>query len=159
MANARSPFRDFENFLRIVVGLNEDDIQLILKQWNSFFITYELSVGIYTIIVISEAVFTLGDHEETQQIDYDGISMKTKRFLTRFGRTFGTLRLDKDFLNTVLGFEAFWDYKATKSIPAHSPDVYSSDEILNLSTINKIHLKCDIYDGSLVNGIRDPVIF
>ena len=27
MGYARSPFRDFENYLRIVVGLDEDDIQ------------------------------------------------------------------------------------------------------------------------------------
>ena len=29
---ARSPVRDFESYLRIIVGLDEDDIQLILKQ-------------------------------------------------------------------------------------------------------------------------------
>ena len=29
---AKSPFRDFESYLRFVVGSNEDDIQLILKQ-------------------------------------------------------------------------------------------------------------------------------
>ena len=34
MAYARSPFRDFESYLRIVVGLDEDDIRLILKQYN-----------------------------------------------------------------------------------------------------------------------------
>ena len=28
---SRSPFRGFENYLRIVVGLDEKDIQLILK--------------------------------------------------------------------------------------------------------------------------------
>ena len=41
-----SPFRDFESYLRIVVGLDEEDIQLILKQYNSQFITYELTPGI-----------------------------------------------------------------------------------------------------------------
>ena len=39
MAYARSPFRDFESYLRIVVGLDENDIQLILKQYNSKFVT------------------------------------------------------------------------------------------------------------------------
>ena len=46
MGFARSPFRDFEIYLRIVVGLNEDDIQLILKQYNSNFVTYQLTPGI-----------------------------------------------------------------------------------------------------------------
>ena len=46
---SRSQFRDFETYLRIRVGLDEEDIQLILKEYNSHFITYELSPGIYTI--------------------------------------------------------------------------------------------------------------
>ena len=36
---ARSPFRDFKSCFRIVVGLDEDDIELILKQYNSNFVT------------------------------------------------------------------------------------------------------------------------
>ena len=39
MGYARSPFRDFESYLRIVVSLDEDDIQLILRQYNSNFVT------------------------------------------------------------------------------------------------------------------------
>ena len=74
--------------------------------------------------------------------------------------TFGTLRCDeKSFLNTLLGFTPFWDYKPTNTIHADSPAVYTSDKILNLSTINKIHLKCDIIDGSVVNGVREPILF
>ena len=34
MGYARSPFRDFESYLRIVVGLEEDNIRLTLKQYN-----------------------------------------------------------------------------------------------------------------------------
>ena len=30
---ARSPIRDFESYLRIVIGLDEDDIQLFSKQY------------------------------------------------------------------------------------------------------------------------------
>ena len=37
MGYARSPFRAFESYVRIVVGLVEDDIQLRLKQYNSNF--------------------------------------------------------------------------------------------------------------------------
>ena len=48
VGHARSPFREIESLLRIVVGLDEDDIQLILKQYKSNFVTYELFPGIYT---------------------------------------------------------------------------------------------------------------
>ena len=27
-----------------------------------------------------------------------------------------------------------------------------------MSKINKIHLKCDVIDGSVVNGIREPIL-
>ena len=45
---ARSPFQDFESYLRFVVGLDKDDIQLSLKQCISHFITYQTIPGIYT---------------------------------------------------------------------------------------------------------------
>ena len=49
MGYARSPFRDFESYLRTGVGLDEDDKQLILKQNSSNFVTFEISLSIYTI--------------------------------------------------------------------------------------------------------------
>ena len=45
----QTPFRDFESYLRILTGLNEDDIRLILKQYNSNFKTYQVSPGAYTL--------------------------------------------------------------------------------------------------------------
>ena len=72
---------NFESYLRIVVGLYEEDIQLILKQYNSHFITFELTPGIYTIQDISDAVHTFSGHSEIIQIEYDDISMKTKIIL------------------------------------------------------------------------------
>ena len=65
MGYARSPFRDFESYLRIIVGLEEDNIQLILKQYNEKFITYELDPGNYTFEDLKKAVYPLGDHEGT----------------------------------------------------------------------------------------------
>ena len=95
MGYARSPFRDFESYVRIVVGLEEDDIQLILKQYNEKFITYELDPGNYTVEDLKKAVYPLGDHEGTLQIEYDDLNKKVKLILTRFGETLGTLRFDK----------------------------------------------------------------
>ena len=66
---ARSPFRDFESYLRIVVGLNEDDIRLILKQCNANFVTYELEPANYTIEDIQTAVYPPGDHEGSLQFE------------------------------------------------------------------------------------------
>ena len=132
---------------------------LILKQNKKKFITYELSPGIHSIRGFSEVVYLLGDHKGTLKNEYDDITKKTKLILTRFGSTFGTLRFDeKWFFNTLLGFLPFWDYKPTYAIHADSPGVYTSDKFLNLYTKNKIHLKGDVIDGSVVNGLRQPII-
>ena len=59
----------------------EENIQIILKRYNSNFITYEISPGIYPIENFSEFVYTMEDHEGTLQIDFDDKSMKSKFFL------------------------------------------------------------------------------
>ena len=107
---ANSSFRDFESYLRIIIGLEEDDIQLILKQYNEKFVSYELDPGNYTIEDIQKAVYPLGDHEGTLQIEYDDLNKKVRIILTCFGETFETLRFDeKSFFHTLLGFDAYWD--------------------------------------------------
>ena len=90
-----SRFREFERYFRIVVGLDEDAIQLTLKQCKSRFVRNEITPGIYTLEEFSDAVCTKGDREGNLQIKYDDISMKTKPILTRFGGFFGMLRFDE----------------------------------------------------------------
>ena len=160
MGYARSPFRDFESYLRIVVGLDEDDFQLILKQYNEKFVAYEKDPGIYTIKDLQEAVHPLRDHEGNLKIEYDDISSKTKLILTRFGLTFGTLRFDeKSFFKTLMGFTQQWDYKPTDAIQADSSGVCTSDKVLNLNTVNKIHSNCVVFVGSIQKGLGHPILF
>ena len=161
MSYARSPIRDFESYLRIFIGLDEDDIQLILKQYNENFVSYELEPGIYTIEDLQKAVYPIGVHEGTLiHIEYDDLNKKLKLILTIFGSTFGMLRFDKkSFLHTLLGFDPYWDYKITGMFD-DSPGVYTNDKIiLNLNTIDKIHLKCDAIDGSIQDGVRQPILY
>ena len=160
---ARSKSRDFESFLRIVVGLDEENTQLFLKQYNSNFITHELTPGIYTIRHISDTIHTFSAHNQIIEIEYDDISMKTKISLKYKGgqRKFGwgTLRFNKrSFFHTLLGFEPYWYFKPNQFYHLKNPTVYISGKILKLSTTNKIYLKCDIIDGSVVNGLRQPIL-
>ena len=36
---------------------------------------------------------------------------------------------------------------------------YKSDKPINITGIDKIHLKCDCIQGSIVNGVREPILF
>ena len=54
----------------------------------------------------------------------------------------GTLRFDERyFFHTLLSFTPYWDYKSTNVNHTVSPGVNNSDKVLNLNTIDKIHLK------------------
>ena len=124
--------------MRIVVGLDEEYNQLLLKQYNSHLITFESSPKIYILQDISHTVRTSSGHEGRLQIESDDINLKTKINLTRAGENFMSLRFDKkSFSNTLLGFEPYWDYKPINSNHPHIPTVYISDKISNLSTTKK----------------------
>ena len=114
MGYSHSPFRDFERYLRNVVSLDEDDIQLILKQNKSHFFTYELPRGNFLIKDFSEIVYTNGDRAGTLELENDEISMKTKLVLKQFRGVFvmiGTLKFDGNIFKhnirfpTILGLQ------------------------------------------------------
>ena len=150
----RSVFQDFESFLRTQIDLVEDDIKLVLDEYNSSFNIYERQPGIYTFKDISEALFNILQIEypgpsNVIVIEYDDITMKTK-LVVRSGIM--AIRFDeKSFFSTILGFTSGWDYKHYNK--------YISQKLVNLSNTNKIHLKCDVIDDSVVNGIRHPILF
>ena len=150
----RSVFHDFESFLRTQIDLIEDDIKLVLDEYNSGFITYELQPGIYTFKDVSEALLNIlqskyPGYSNMIDIKYDDITMKTK-LVVRSGII--AIRFDeKSFFSTVLGFTRGWDYKHYNK--------YNSQKIVNLGSTNKIHLKCDIIKGSVVNGLRQSILY
>ena len=57
---------------------------------------------------------------------------------------------EKSFFISVLGFTPGWDYKHYYK--------YTSQKVVNLGSTNKIHLKCDVIDGSVVDGIRQLLL-
>ena len=132
----------------------EDDIRLILDQQNSSFITYELQPSIYTFKDPSEDLLRNRQHEfdgddNAIHNEFDDITMKTK-LVVKPGII--AIRFDeKLFFNTILGFDLPWVYKHYNE--------YISQKIINLSTRDKIHLKCDVIDGFIMNGFQQPVLF
>ena len=58
---------------------------------------------------------------------------------------------EKSFFSTILGFTPGWDYKHYNK--------YVSQKIVNLSNTNEIHLKCDCIDGSIQDGVRQPILY
>ena len=88
-------------------------------------------------------------YRNATDFDFDDITMKTK-LAVRAG--FIAIKLDEtSFFSTIQGFNHGWDLK-------HHNE-YFSQKVVNLSTTNKAHLKYDVFDGSKVNGLRQPIFF
>ena len=149
-----SIFPDFESFLRTQMHLIEEDFILLLHENNSSFITYELQPGEYRFKDISEALFNILQFEYPVPSNVIDIELsdfyKRTKLVVRPGIT--AIRFDeKMFLRSVLGFTPGWDYKLYNE--------YTCQKIVNLNNTNKIHLKCDVIDGSVVNVLRQPILF
>ena len=76
-----SAFQDCGSFLRTQIGLIEDDIKLVLDEYNSSFFNYELQPGIYTFKDISQTLFNILQSEYPEpsnviDIEYEDITMK-----------------------------------------------------------------------------------
>ena len=149
-----SIFQDFKSYLRREVDSVEDDIGLDLDEYISNFINYELPPGIYTSKTLSEVLLRNLQSEyegvnNTVHIEFNDISMKTKLFVRpsilagRFG--------EKSFLSTIFGFSLHCDFKYYNG--------YICQSFINLSTIDKLQLKCIVFDGSISNGFQKPTIF
>ena len=106
-----SVFQDFESYLRAEVDLIEDDTKLVLDEYNSSFITYELQPSLYTLKDISEALFNILQTEypgpsNVIVIEYDDITTKTKLDV---GSGIVAIRFDeKSFFCNALGFNSGW---------------------------------------------------
>ena len=126
---------------------------MVLDEYNSSFITCEISPGIYTFKDTSEVLLNFLQSEykgEINKIDIenDDINSKTK-MVVRLG-IIAIRFVEKLFFSTILGFTSGWDSKHYNK--------FISQKIVNVSSTNEIHLKCDVIDGSVVNGLGQTIL-
>ena len=162
-----SSFRDLECYLRTLSCPNENNIQLILKIYSSKITTYEIPPGTYTFKDLSEVLSRgfkkefelrklrpnhINDNSDSFIIESDNVTLLSKLF-SRY--EINLLKFDKKSLFiTVLVCLPFWDYKN----PVETRNfVYYSEKNRKKSINDEIHLKCDVIDGSVLNGVRQPI--
>ena len=87
-------------------------------------------------------------------VTIDGARLKSN---IKFNQTL--IITEKSIFNTILGFTL------SRSYPLDEIDgfyqliagSYKSDRPIHITGIDKVHLKCDSLQGSIVNGIREPI--
>ena len=68
---------------------------------------------------------------------------------------------EKSFFYTILAFTQSRSYPLDDIDGFYQliPGSYKSDRPINFTGIDKIHLKCDCKQGSILNGIREPILY
>ena len=117
---------------------------------------YSLNPGIYEIVDLNNTLkYMLPDNVKVN-VTIDDIRLKSNL------KTNQTLIFtEKSFFYTILG------YTQSRSYPLDDIDgfyqliagSYTSDRPINITGIDKIHLKCDCIQGSIVNGVREPILY
>ena len=103
----------------------------------------QLVPGAYDLVDINASVEQIiTDSDFKINIQADAISMKS--VLT----TSNPIHFNSE-LNKVLGF-TLTDYPS---------GTHTSEKPVMITTTDKVHLKCDCVDGSIVNGIREQILF
>ena len=117
---------------------------------------YSLNPCIYEIVDLNNTLnYMLPDNVKVN-VTIDDIRLKSNLKINQ------TLMFtEKSFFYTILGFTQ------SRSYPLDDIDgfyqliagSYKSDRPINITGIDKIHLKCDCIQGSIVNGIREPILY
>ena len=117
---------------------------------------YSLNRGIYEVIDLNNTLKYILPDKVKVYVTIGDISLKANL------KTNQTLFFtEKSFFYTILGFTR------SRSYPLDDIDgfyqliagSYKSDKPNNITGIDKIHLKCDCIEGSIVNGVREPILF
>ena len=68
---------------------------------------------------------------------------------------------NKSFFYTILGFTQSHSYPLDDIDGFYQliAGSYKSDKPINLTGIDKVHLKCDCIDGSIMNRTREPILY
>ena len=119
-------------------------------------IGYSLDPGFYEIVDLKNTLkYILPDKVEVNVI-LDNIRLKSN---LKINQTL--IFTEKSFFYTTLGFTQ------SRSYPLDNIDgfyqlisgSYRSGKPINITGIDKIHLKCDCIQGSIVNSIREPILY
>ena len=117
---------------------------------------YSLNPGIYEVVDLNNALKHILPNNVKINITIDDIRLKSN---LKINQTL--IFTERSFFYTILGFTQSRSYPLD-DIDSHYQIIagsYKSDRPINITGIDKIHLKCDCIQGSIVNGIREPVLY
>ena len=129
---------------------------LDLKYISTKRIGFSLDPGICEIVDLNNTLkYILPDNVKIN-ITIDDIRLKSNL------KTNQTLLFTKkSFFYTILGFTQSRSYplEDIEGFYQLIPGLYKSDKRINITGIEKFHLKCDCIQGSIINSVRESILY
>ena len=148
--NKKLTKKDIDQLKKIINQINQtgkDKTTIIIPEFGieNDFVEIELPPGVYELVDINRIIkhkLSDSDFEFEFNIEADTISMKsvlpTSNLIYFISK-----------LNELLGF----------TMEYYKQGVHISEKPVMITTTDKVHLKCDCVDCSIVNGIREQILF
>ena len=117
---------------------------------------YILNPGFYEVVDLDNSLKYILLDDVKVSVTIDDFRLKSN---SKTNQTFFIIK--KSFFYTILGFTR------SRSYPLDDIDgfyqliagSYKSEKPINITGIDKIHLNCDCIQGSIVNSVREPILY
>ena len=119
-------------------------------------IGYSLNPGIYEVINLNNTSKKILPDNVKVSIPIDDIRLKSN---LKINQTL--IFTNKSFFYTILGFTQSHQGPLNDIERFYQilPGLYKSETPNIITGIDKVHLKCDCIQGSVVNGVREPILY
>ena len=150
-------YNDLEDLVyRMQLTYDEIIDILDLKYIPTKRIGYSIEPNIYNVVDLNKVLISILPNNVKMDISIDERKYKTD---LKINQTL--IFTNKSFFYTILGFTQSHSYPLDDIEGFYQviAGLYKSERPINITGIDKVHLKCDCIDGSFVNGTREPILY
>ena len=117
---------------------------------------YSIEPNIYNVVDLNKTLKNILPNNV--KID---ITIDERKYKTDLKSNQTLIFTNKSFFYTILGFTQSHSYPldVIEGFYQLIPGSYQSERPINITGIDKVHLKCDCIDGSIMNGTREPILY
>ena len=117
---------------------------------------YSIEPNIYNVVDINKTLKNILPNNVKIDINIDEIKYKTDIKIIQT-----LIFTNKSFFYTILGFTQSHSYPLDDIDGFYQliAGSYKREKPINITGIDKVHLKCDCVDGSIMNGRREPILY
>ena len=138
--------------------LTYDEIIIILdlKYIPTKRMGYSIEPNIYTVVDLNKTLKNI--LHDNLKIN---VSIDERKYKTDLKINQTLIFTNKSFFYTILGFTQSHSYPLDDIEGFYQliPGSYKSDKPINITGIDKVPLKCNVVDGSIVNGVREHILY